>query len=127
MASYDPRWGDDPRDPDENSRDMSQGSRGGTDPRERERVDPRDVFMNHVSLPRGREREHVHSHGCDYTLRGSETSTLTTVGAFRAVPAHELRDTFDRPSSHATESCGTFATQGSCKLFASTATRRWSP
>ena len=94
---FDSRWGDDPRDRDDNSRDLSRGSRGGSDPRERERVDPRDVFMEHVSLPRGLEREHVHHHGHDYTLRGSETRTLTTVGAFRAVPAGDLRDTFDRP------------------------------
>lgn len=46
------------------------------------------MFMEHVDLPRGLDREHVH----DYTLRGSETRTLTTVGAFRVVPAHELRD-----------------------------------
>jgi hypothetical protein len=97
VASYDPRWGDDPRDRHENSRDLSQGSRGGSDPRDRERLDPRDVFMDHVSLPRGREREHVRYHGHDYTLRGSETRTLTTVGAFRAVPAHDLRDRFDQP------------------------------
>jgi hypothetical protein len=44
--SDDPRWGDDPRDRDDGSRDLSRGSRGGSDPRERERVDPRDVFMN---------------------------------------------------------------------------------
>jgi hypothetical protein len=31
------------------------------------------------------------------TLRGSETRTLTTVGAFRAVPASDLRDSFDQP------------------------------
>ena len=82
---FDARWGDDPRDRDDNSRDLSRGGRGGSDPRDRERVDPRDVFMEHVNLPRGLEREHVHYHGHDYTLRGSETRTLTTVGAFRAV------------------------------------------
>jgi hypothetical protein len=83
----DSRWGDDPRDRDDNSRDLGRGSRGGSDPRDRERVDPRDVFMEHVNLPRGLEREHIHYHGHDYTLRGSETRTLTTVGAFRAVLA----------------------------------------
>ena len=46
----DARWGDDPRDRDDNSRDASRGSRGGSDPRDRERVDPRDVFMEHVDL-----------------------------------------------------------------------------
>ena len=29
----DSRWGDDPRDRDDNSRDVSRGSRGGSDPR----------------------------------------------------------------------------------------------
>jgi hypothetical protein len=86
------RWGDDPRDREDYSRDLSRGSRGASDPRERERTDPRDVFMDHVDLPRGLEREHVHHLDHDYTLRGSETRTLTTVGAFRVVPADDLRD-----------------------------------
>jgi hypothetical protein len=97
VDSYDPRWGDDPRDRDDNSRDVSRDSRGASDPRERERVDPRDVFTEHVNLPRGLEREHVHYRDHDYTLRGSESRALATVGAFRAIPANELRDTFDRP------------------------------
>ena len=92
----DARWGDDPRDCDDGARDLSRGSRGGSDPRERERLDPRDVFMADVDLPRGLDREHVHSHDHDYTLRGSETRTLTTVGAFRVVPANDLRDKFDQ-------------------------------
>jgi hypothetical protein len=97
LDSYYPRWGDDPRDRDDNSRDPSRGGRGGSDPRERERVDPRDVFTEHVHLPRGLDREHVHHRDRHYTLRGSETRTLTTVGAFRVVPASDLRDTFERP------------------------------
>jgi hypothetical protein len=97
LDSYDPRWGDDPRDRDNNSRDLSRGGRGGADPRERERVEPRDVFVDRVSLPRGPEREHVRFRDHDYTLRGSESRTLASVGAFRVVPAHDLRDTFDRP------------------------------
>ena len=36
--------------------------------------------------------------GREYTLRGSETRTLSTVGAFRVVPARDLRDHFDRPA-----------------------------
>jgi hypothetical protein len=91
----DPRWADDPRDRDDGSRDLSPGSRGGSDPRERDQVDPRDVFMEHVDLPRGPDREHIHAHDHDYTLRGSEARTLTTVGAFRVVPANDLRDKFD--------------------------------
>jgi hypothetical protein len=93
--SDDPRWGDDRRDRDDGSRDLSRGTRGGSDARERDQVDPRDVFLEHVDLPRGPDREHVHAHDHDYTLRGSEARTLSTVGAFRVVPANDLRDKFD--------------------------------
>jgi hypothetical protein len=92
----DPRWADDPRDRDDGTRDLSPGSRAGSDPRERDQVDPRDVFMEHVDLPRGEDREHVYTRDHVYKLRGSETRTLTTVGAFRVVPASDLRDKFDR-------------------------------
>jgi hypothetical protein len=92
--SDDPRWSDDPRDRDGGSRDVSRGSRAGSDGREQAQVDPRDVFMEHVDLPRGLDREHVHTHDHDYSLRGSEARTLTTVGAFRVVPAGDLRDKF---------------------------------
>ena len=97
MDSYDPRWGDDPRDRDSGSRDLSRGSRGGSDPRERERVEPRDVFVDRVNLPRGRERQHIRFRDRDYTLRGSESRALASVGSFRVIPAHDLRDTFDKP------------------------------
>jgi hypothetical protein len=93
----DPRWTEDPRDREDGSRDLSRGSRAGSDARDRDQVDPRDVFMEHVDLPRGLDREHVHTHGHDYTLRGSETRTLTTVGAFRVVTASDLRDSFGQP------------------------------
>lgn len=74
----DPRWGDDPRDRDD---------------------DPRDVFMRDLNLPRGQEREIVHdARGREYTLRGSESRTLSTTGAFRVVPSRELRDRDGRPA-----------------------------
>lgn len=92
----DARWGDDPRDRDDKWRAPDRESRSRSDPRERERTDPRDVFMHDIDLPRGLEREHVYYHGHDYTLRGSETRALTTVGAFGVVPTDDLRDTFDR-------------------------------
>jgi hypothetical protein len=95
--SGDARWGDDPREADDRGRDLSRGSRGGSDGRERERVEPRDVFVERVNLPRGLEREHVQCRDRDYTLRGSESRALASVGAFRVVPAGELRDTFDKP------------------------------
>jgi hypothetical protein len=46
----DSRWGEDPRHRDDDSRDLGRGSRGGSDPRDRERVDPRDVFMEQTCL-----------------------------------------------------------------------------
>lgn len=123
---FDSRWGDDPRDRDDNSRDLSRGSRG-SDPRDRERVDPRDVFMEHVSLPRGLDREHVHHRGHDYTLRGSETRTLTTVGAFRAVLRAISATASISRSTHVTVNFGICATQGWCRRSASTATTPSSP
>jgi hypothetical protein len=67
------------------------------DPRDRG-TDPRDVFTRGLNLPRGRDREIVHdARDREYTLRGSESRSLATVGAFRVVPAHDLRDYAERP------------------------------
>ena len=55
------------------------------------------MFVERVSLPRGLEREHVRFRDHDYTLRGSESRTLASVGAFRVVPANDLRDSFNKP------------------------------
>jgi hypothetical protein len=97
MYEFDPRWPDDPRD-DEHDRDLSWGSRGSSDDRDSVRdLDPRDVFMSQVDLPRGLEREHVFEHDHAYRLRGSESRTMTTVGAFRVVPAGDLRDGQGKP------------------------------
>lgn len=49
-------------------------------------------------LPRGLERELVRDRDREYTLRGSETRTLATVGAFRMVSSRDLRDHHDRPA-----------------------------
>lgn len=82
MYDFDPRWPDDPRD-DEYDRDLSRGSRSASDDRDQGRsLDARDVFMSDLRLPCGPEREHVHDHSHDYRLRGSESRTLATVGAF---------------------------------------------
>ena len=91
---FDPRWPDDARDRDrDQGRELSQGSRGGSsDPRERASLDPRDVFMKDLDLPRGPDRERVRVRDHHVTLRGSESRTLSTVGAFRVVPAGDLRD-----------------------------------
>jgi DNA-binding MarR family transcriptional regulator len=64
-----------------------------------ESLDPRDVFTRDLDLPRGLERQrvHVHGHDEDYQLRGSEVRALATIGAFRVVPADEVRDDHGRP------------------------------
>ena len=106
---FDPRWTDDPRDRDDDGlraealakagRELNQGSRRGlSNPRERERLDARDVFTRDLDLPRGPERERVWGRDSDVRLRGSEVRALATVGAaFRVVPAGDLRDGQDRP------------------------------
>lgn len=66
------------------------------DSRERDR-DARDTFSRQVHLPRGPERELVRDRERVYTLRGSESRTLATVGAFRVVSSRDLRDDRDRP------------------------------
>jgi hypothetical protein len=90
---FDARWGDDPRDRGGDARDLGRGGRSGSDPRTFERVDPRDVFSRDVDLPRGAERERVHVRDREYSLRGSEARTLSTVGAFRVARVDDLRDT----------------------------------
>jgi DNA-binding MarR family transcriptional regulator len=96
--TYDPRWDDDRRDVASDGRDLSRGSRGATDPRETEPVGARDVFSRGLKLPRGPERTGVRARDRRYELRGSETRTLSTVGAFRVVRASDLRDHLDRPA-----------------------------
>src|SRR2546428_9647069 len=80
------------------SRDREEGRRRDPDVHPRQ-LDPRDVFMRDLDLPKGRDRERVYdARDREYTLRGSETRALSTVGAFRVVPASDLRDHADRPT-----------------------------
>jgi hypothetical protein len=82
------------RDP----RDDARGPERDRDSRDRD-FDPREPFARDLNLPSGREREIVHdSRERECTLRGSETRTLSTVGAFRVVPARDLRDHSGRPA-----------------------------
>ena len=76
-----------PRDRDHDAR-WAERDR---DDRERDR-EVADPFTRHVHLPRGPERELVHDRDREYTLRGSESRTLATVGAFRVVSSRDLRD-----------------------------------
>jgi hypothetical protein len=97
------------RDSDGIVRDLGRGPgeskqsvRDGRDARDDARWpardrDPRDAFMRDLNLPRGREREIVRDRDCEYTLRGSESRTLATVGAFRVVSSRDLHDNRDRP------------------------------
>ena len=92
-------WRDlDPRPHESERPDPSRGSRVGAEAGERTRTDPRDVFADRLNLPRGPERERVQVRARTYALRGSEARMLATVGAFRVVPASDLRDHNDRPA-----------------------------
>src|SRR5262245_25242530 len=70
--------------------------RDAGDARDVEILEPRDAFTRGLDLPRGLERERVHMHQDDYDLRASEVRTLATIGAFRVVPADDLRDDLGR-------------------------------
>jgi hypothetical protein len=83
---------------DEHRRDRHQDARWperDRDHRDRD-VDARDVFTRHLRLPRGLDREFVRDRDREYTLRGSESRTLATVGAFPVVASRDLRDHHDR-------------------------------
>jgi DNA-binding PadR family transcriptional regulator len=92
--------GNDRQGSDERARDPSD------DPCRAEREHPAqdrargaaDAFSRHVHLPRGPDREVVRGRDREYTLRGSESRTLATVGAFRVVSSGDLRDHQDRPA-----------------------------
>lgn len=86
--------GSDRQSADEPSRDpRDDGRRPERDREVPERTrDPNEVFTRHVDLPRGPERERVRDRDRVYTLRGSESRTLATVGAFRVVSSRDLRD-----------------------------------
>lgn len=79
--------------------DIGRGGRFAEDPRAVEKANPRDVFARAVDLPRGPERERVELRGETYDLRASEVRILTTVGAFRVIPADDLRNRSDRGAS----------------------------
>src|SRR3984893_12524157 len=90
IQMFDPRDYDS-RDRHDDSRDLSRGGRAPGDGRQRDSNDPCDVFMRDLDLPRGHDREHVYDRDRHYTLRESESRTLSTVGAFRVVSSRDLR------------------------------------
>jgi hypothetical protein len=83
-----------PRDRDEDWREERDRDARDRDD-ERGGLDPRDVFMRDLDLPDGRERELVHDRDREYSLSGSDTRALSTIGAFRVVPERDLRDPRD--------------------------------
>ncbi|HSL20481.1 MAG TPA: hypothetical protein VK886_03035 [Vicinamibacterales bacterium] len=84
---------------DGHGRDRDHDPRWGDRDREGRDCETRDPFTRHVHLPRGPERELVHDRDREYTLRGSESRTLATVGAFRVVSSRDLRDHDGRPAN----------------------------
>jgi len=84
MFDDDPRWKSDPRERNDDARD-------------RDPVEPRDAFVDKLDLPRGLERELVRDRDREYTLRGSESRTLSLVGSFRVVSSRDLSDHDGRP------------------------------
>jgi DNA-binding MarR family transcriptional regulator len=80
---------DDTSGRDSRSRDRDREARDRQDDRG---LDPRDVLVRNLDLPHGNDRELVHGRDRAYTLNGSETRTLATVGAFRVVSERDLRE-----------------------------------
>ena len=81
--------------PGEDVRDRRDDSPEVRDRNSRDRHDdrtrgPRDVFLRYLDLPGGYERELVRDRDRDYTLNGSESRTLATVGAFRVVSERDV-------------------------------------
>jgi hypothetical protein len=83
---HDDRSGRDAGDRDRATRDRED---------ERGSIDPRDIFSRDLDLPRGPGRELVRGCARDYRLNGSDTRTLSSVGAFRVVSERDLRDPRD--------------------------------
>ena len=85
----------DPRDNDRHDRGDSQerswGSRGGGD-RAGERDNDGGVFMRHLDLPRGPEREIVRERKRSYELNGRESDALATIAAFRVVQVSDVQE-----------------------------------
>lgn len=82
----------DPRDHEPDRPDRSRSGALDDSARGASCTDPREVFTRDLELPRGPDRERVYVNDRTYELSGSEVRTLATVGAFRAVPAADLRE-----------------------------------
>jgi hypothetical protein len=88
-------WRDiDPRAPERERPEPSLGRVGGYTENEPGQVsdDPREAFTRDLDLPRGTSRERVRVKDKEYRLSGEDVRVLATVGAFRVVPAGDLRE-----------------------------------
>ena len=88
-------WRDvDPRAQERERPEPGLGGVGGYTEMESGQVsdDPRDVFTRDLDLPRGSSRERVRVKDKEYRLSGEDVRVLATVGAFRVVPAADLRE-----------------------------------
>ena len=88
-------WRDiDPRVPERERPELGFGRIGSQTEVESGPVsdDPRDVFTRDLDLPRGSSRERVRVNDKEYRLSGDDVRVLATVGAFRVVPAGDLRE-----------------------------------
>lgn len=88
-------WRDiDPRSPERDRPEPGRGRVGGgmeVEPAGGSE-DPRDVLTRDLDLPRGPSRERVRANNREYRLSGDDVRVLATVGAFRVVPATDLRE-----------------------------------
>src|ERR687891_2833138 len=84
----------DPRAPERERPEPGLGRVGGYAEMESGEVsnDLRDVFTRDLDLPRGSSRERVRANDKEYRLSGDDVRVLATVGAFRVVPAGDLRE-----------------------------------
>jgi hypothetical protein len=62
--------------------------------------DPRDVFAADLNLPRGRDRELLLDGRDRYEFNRDDVRTLSTVGAFRAVPERQVPDARENSLRH---------------------------
>lgn len=91
-------WRDvDGRDPERERSEDGRGRSGGAQPEFAEASEEsRDTFARTLDMPRGPLREKVREHARDYQLSGEDVRVMATVGAFRVVPASEIRDSNPR-------------------------------
>jgi len=87
-------WRDvEPRQPERERPELGRGGSGRSQMEFAEASqESSDVFSRDLDVPRGPRRERVRVNAHEYKLSGDDVRALATVGAFRLVPANELRE-----------------------------------